>query len=113
MWIDSIIAACSANWYIIVEVCVIIGVFMLFILNNTHTLECRLTALEAIRDYNIDQYVLYGRENWNRLKYEKVMQPYAHTWFAFVKDASAAIRPEYLEKLDTYFYYSGKFRRLK
>ena len=69
-------------------------------LNNRDTLRCRTIALEAIRDYNIDNYMLGGRENWERLKYERVMWSYTHTWFALKKDAKAVIRPEYLEELE-------------
>lgn len=39
-------------------------------LNNRDTLRCRAIALDAIRDYNIDNYMLDGRENWDRIKYE-------------------------------------------
>lgn len=83
----------------------------MFMLNNRDTLRCRTIALEAIRDYNIDNYMLDGRENWERLKYERVMWPYTHTWFALKKDAKAVIRPEYLEELEKYYKFAEKFHK--
>lgn len=109
--VDSIIEFANVHPWLTAIPFIIMGVAYLFMLNNRDTLRCRIIALDAIRDYNIDGYVLYGRENWNRLNYEKVMQPYSHTWFAFVKNAEAVIRPQYLDSLGIYFENAKKFRR--
>lgn len=93
----------------IVTTALSVGITIAFGINFRHTLRCRSIALEAIRDYNIDQYILKGRDNWKRLKYENVLQSYSHTWFALKKDAAAAIKPQYLERLDSYFKYASKF----
>lgn len=49
-------------------------------------------------------------DKWKRLRYEYVMQPYSHTWFALKKDAKAAIKPEYLDYLEEYFENAKRFR---
>ena len=109
--VDSIIEFANIHPFITAMPFILIAVACLFMLNNRDTLRCRILALDAIRDYNIDGYVLYGRDKWNRLNYEKVMQPYSYTWFAFVKNAESVIRPQYLDVLRIYFENAKKFRR--
>lgn len=109
--VDSIIEFANVHPWLTAMPFIAMAVAYLFMLNNRDTLRCRILALDAIRDYNIDGYVLYGRDKWKRLNYEKVMQPYSYTWFAFVKNAEAVIRPQYLDKLGIYFENAKKFRR--
>lgn len=92
---------------------VVVFISSMFMLNNRDTLRCRVYALDAIRDYNIDQYFILGREKWKRIKYESVMQPYSYTWFSLKKDAKSVIRPEYLDELEIYFKNAKRFRSFK
>lgn len=91
--VDSIIEYSAAHLFLVLPSFIVLLVAFMFMLNNRDTFRCRVYALDAIRDYNIDQYVLYGRDNWKRLNYEKVMQSYTYTWFSLVKNAEAAIKP--------------------
>lgn len=109
--VDGVINFASIHPWLTAMPFIVMVVTYLFMLNNRDTLRCRIIALDAIRDYNIDGYVLDGRDNWKRLSYEKVMQPYSYTWFAFVKNAEAAIKPQYLDRLGIYFENAKKFRR--
>lgn len=109
--VDAIIEFAHLHPFLTALPFIVVLVGYLFMLNNRDTLRCRILALDAIRDYNIDGYVIDGRDKWKRLSYEKVMQSYVYTWFSLVKDANAAIRPEYIGRLGIYFENAKKFRR--
>lgn len=108
--VDAIIEFASLHPWITAAPFITAFIGYMFMLNNRDTLRCRILALDAIRDYNIDGYVIDGRDKWKRLNYEKVMQPYVYTWFSLVKNAEAAIKPKYLDKLGIYFENAKKFR---
>lgn len=91
--VDSIIEYATIHPFLALAPFIVLFIAFMFMLNNRDTLRCRVYALDAIKDYNIDQYVIYGRDNWKRLSYEKVMQSYTYTWFSLVKNAEAAIKP--------------------
>lgn len=108
--VDAIIEFARLHPFITALPFITMLVGFMFMLNNRDTLRCRILALDAIRDYNIDGYVIDGREKWKRLNYEKVMQPYVYTWFSLVKNAESVIRPQYLDRLTIYFENAKKFR---
>jgi len=85
------------------------GICCLIWLNSHFTLRCRSIALEAIRDYNIDQYMILGRDKWERLKYENVLRKYTYTWFSPIKDYKSVIKPKYQVILADYYENAKKF----
>ena len=70
--VDSIIEFANIHPWLTAMPFIVMAVAYLFMLNNRDTLRCRILALDAIRDYNIDGYILDGRDKWKRLNYEKV-----------------------------------------
>ena len=109
--VDSIIEFANIHPWLTAMPFIVIAVAYLFMLNNRDTLRCRILALDAIRDYNIDGYILDVICDMNGLHDEIVMLPYSYIGFAFVKNAEAVIRPQYLDVLGIYFENAKKFRR--